>query len=94
MPSETKIAVSDLTVHYGVAEALRGISMEIRTNEIFTIIGPANSGKSSLLLAINRMIERIPGASVTGQIRLDGESVNQIRDVQELRRRVGMVAVS
>jgi phosphate transport system ATP-binding protein len=91
VPSETKIAISGLSVRYGGAEALKGISLSIPANEIFTIIGPANSGKSTLLLAINRMIERIPSASVSGQVALNGEPVTSIRDVQELRRRVGMV---
>ncbi|MFH1262764.1 MAG: phosphate ABC transporter ATP-binding protein [Pseudomonadota bacterium] len=91
MPSEAKIALENLNIRYGKTEALKGVSMEIRANEIFTIIGPANSGKTTLLLAINRMIERSPDVSVEGQVLLDGYSVTEIRDLQQLRRRVGLV---
>ncbi len=91
MSAETKIDIRDLEVHYGPAVALRKLSLDVHANEILTIIGPANSGKSTLLLAMNRMIERIPNAGVSGEILLDGKPVSGIRDVQELRRRVGMV---
>ncbi len=86
-----KIEVRDLSVSYGVEEALKGVSLDIRVNEVLAIIGPANSGKSSLLLAINRMIDRIPEAKVSGSIRIDGKEVADFRDVEELRRRIGMV---
>ena len=95
MPSEpaprTKIRIEGLEVFYGSTRALNGLSMEIRANEVFAIIGPANSGKSTLLTCINRMIERLPDARVLGEVFLDGEPVSAVRDVQELRRRVGMV---
>ena len=86
-----RIEIRDLRVRFGGAEALRGVSLDVLPNEVLAIIGPANSGKSSLLMAVNRMIERIPGASVEGSVRLGGREVRELRDVEELRRRVGMV---
>lgn len=88
---KTKIAVKDLNVRFGAIHALKGITIDVETNEILTIIGPANSGKSTILLAINRMIERIQDVDLTGSIFLDDTDIIKIRSVGELRRRVGMV---
>jgi phosphate transport system ATP-binding protein len=86
-----KIEIRDVRVRFGSTEALRGVSLDVFRNEILAVIGPANSGKSSLLLAINRMADRIPRASVAGQVLLDGKDVRGFTSVEELRRRVGMV---
>jgi len=86
------IEVEDLRLAYAGREVLHGISFDIRRNEIFGIIGPAQSGKSSLLRCFNRTIDFEPDARVTGSIRLEGEDVRRVRDVFALRRRIGMVA--
>jgi phosphate transport system ATP-binding protein len=88
---KNKIEIRDLRVRFGAAEALKGVSLDVLSNEILAVIGPANSGKSSLLMAINRMTDRVPEARVAGSIRLDGEETASFRDVEELRRRIGMV---
>lgn len=86
-----KLEIEKLSVSFGKTAALKDASFDVYINEILTVIGPANSGKSSLLLAINRMIDRVENARVTGRIALDGEDVFTFRDVEELRRRIGMV---
>ncbi|MBI4584583.1 MAG: phosphate ABC transporter ATP-binding protein [Planctomycetes bacterium] len=86
-----KIEIAGLTVSYGGKTVLQDLDLEVRRNEILAIIGPANSGKTTLLKCINRTIEFIPGARVRGSIKIDGEEVHQIRDVFRLRRRIGMV---
>ena len=87
-----KIEVGDLRTFYGKKEVHHGISFHIEPNEIFAIIGPAQSGKTTLLRAINRTLEFTPGARLTGTIKVDGENVQKVRDVYGLRRRIGMVA--
>lgn len=89
--SYKKIEVSQLTVKYGKLTALRDISLEVYRNEILGIIGPAKSGKSTLLQAINRTIDLIPHARVRGSIRIDGEEVAKVKSVYALRRKIGMV---
>ena len=86
-----KIEIKDISVSYGGTTVLRNVSMDIQHHEILSIIGPANSGKSSLLMAINHMLDRIPGASMTGSILVDGKEFTAGDDIEELRRRVGMV---
>lgn len=89
--AKIKIEISDLCVSFGETKALRQITMGIEANEILAIIGPANSGKSSLVIAINRMIERVRSAAVSGSIKLDGKDVSSFEDVETLRRHIGMV---
>ncbi len=87
-----KIEVRDLRLRYGAKEAIKGISFVVPRNDIFAVIGPAQSGKSSLLRCLNRTIELVPGARTSGSIHIDGVDVSKMRNVYELRRRVGMVA--
>jgi phosphate transport system ATP-binding protein len=87
-----KIAVKDLRLSYAGKEVIHGISFSVPANEIFGIIGPAQSGKTSLLRCLNRTIELSPGARVTGSIQVDGSEVKKLRNVYQLRRKVGMVA--
>jgi phosphate transport system ATP-binding protein len=92
MAAEPKVEVTDLRLSYGDKEILHGISFDVRHNEIFAVIGPAQSGKSSLLRCINRTIDFTAGTKVSGTIKVDGQDVRKMKNVYELRRRVGMVA--
>jgi phosphate transport system ATP-binding protein len=87
-----KIVVRDLKLRYGEQEVIHGISFDVLPNEIFAIIGPAQSGKSSLLRCLNRTIDFVADAKVSGSVTIDGQNVASLRNVYELRRKVGMVA--
>ncbi len=87
-----KIVVEDLRLAYGDREVIHGISFDVAPNEIFAIIGPAQSGKTSLLRCLNRTIEFNVGVRVAGRILIDGEDVRETKNVYGLRRRIGMVA--
>jgi phosphate transport system ATP-binding protein len=80
-----------VSVAYGHKIALRDISLSVPRKQIFGIIGPANSGKTTLLKCINRMIDLVPGAKVSGSILIDGRDVGSLRNVYALRRRIGVV---
>lgn len=86
-----KLSVRDLTVRYGGEAALNGITLDVLPNEIFGIIGPANSGKTSFLRALNRMEEFDPAMTVEGEIRFDGQDITSVRNVYALRQKVGVV---
>jgi len=86
------VDVENLRVRYGRREVLKGITFNVRRNEVLGIIGPAQSGKTTLLRALNRTVDDIPDAEVTGSIKVDGQDVRQIKDVSALRRKIGMVA--
>ncbi|HQL49011.1 MAG TPA: phosphate ABC transporter ATP-binding protein [Holophaga sp.] len=86
------IEIRDLRVSYGAKPALKGISLDVRRNEVLGIIGPAQSGKTTLLRVLNRTIENTPSAKVQGTVLVDGQDISGLRDVTDLRRRIGMVA--
>lgn len=86
-----KLSVRDLTVRYGDFTALDRISLDVLPNEIFGIIGPANSGKTSFLRALNRMEEFQPSMTVEGEICFNGQDITSVRNVYALRRKVGVV---
>jgi phosphate transport system ATP-binding protein len=86
------VTLEQLRAFYGSAEAVRGVDLEFRANEVTAIIGPSGCGKSTLVRCINRMHEEIPGAHAEGSVLLDdldvyGGSV----DVVAVRRAIGMV---
>jgi len=86
-----KLEIENLTIRYGATEALSGASFEVYENEIFGIIGPAGSGKTSFLRALNRMNEMTDGMEVEGSVRFDGHDVRDWADVFALRSRIGVV---
>lgn len=92
MDTQKKIKVEDLRLAYGGIEVIHNISFEVFRNEILAIIGPAQSGKTSLLRCINRTIDFIKDTSVSGKIFMDNEDIIRTKDVFDLRRRIGMVA--
>ena len=57
--NKTKIRVDDLDLYYGEKQALKGINMDIRENEVAALIGPSGCGKSTFLRCLNRMNDLI-----------------------------------
>ena len=88
---EQHIGFRDVTVTYSAHIALRDITLEMPRHQIFGIIGPANSGKTTLLKCINRTIDFVSTAKVRGLVQVNDDDVNLLRNVYDLRRRVGMV---
>lgn len=86
-----ELLVQDLTIRYDNDIALRVDKLEIRKNEIFGIIGPAGSGKTSFLNAINRMDEFNDSMNVQGSINFGGLEVSRVKNVYALRKRIGVV---
>jgi phosphate transport system ATP-binding protein len=92
MPEPIKIKIRNLNFFYEKKQAIHNLNMDIRANEILSVIGPASSGITTLLRSLNRLYELIPGARREGEILLDGKSIYDTDvSVTELRRRVGMV---
>lgn len=87
----TILEVNDLSVSYGNKTAISGLNLSVRKNEIFGIIGPANSGKTSFLRAINRMDTFSSEMKVKGSLRFLGKDVAEWRNDYALRRRIGVV---
>jgi phosphate transport system ATP-binding protein len=88
---DTHVAFQNVTVRYDGTTALDHVTVEVPRHAIFGIIGPARSGKTTLLKCINRMIDTAPRVTTEGQVLVDGEDVLHARNVHDLRRKVGMV---
>ena len=89
--STAKLAVRDVAIRYGSDTAISGITLDVKENEIFGIIGPANAGKTSFLKALNRMNDFNSEMSVDGDILFDGTNIRDVRNVYALRNRIGVV---
>lgn len=86
-----KMAVRDLDLYYRDFHALKSINLEFPQNQVTALIGPSGCGKSTLLKSLNRMNDLVAGCRVEGDITLDGADAYRTLDVNDLRRRVGMV---
>lgn len=95
MSAPAKLSIEQLTVSYAGRRALDGLSLSIAANSIHAIIGPAGSGKTSLLRSLNLLALEVDRASVSGRVLLEGEDLfSPLLDRAALRRRVGMVFAS
>ena len=86
-----KIGVRDLDIHFGAIHALKKVSLDIFESEVLSVIGPANSGKTSFLRAVNRLSDLDDNARTTGEIVLDSVEIHRAMSAEELRKRVGMI---
>jgi phosphate transport system ATP-binding protein len=85
-----KISIRNFSIYFGDTTALKELNLDIYQNEIFTIIGPANSGKSSLLQSLNRLNDLNQSYKKTGTILIDDQDIDTL-DVESLRKRVSIV---
>ena len=89
--TEKILEVRDLSIHYGDKTALSGVNLDVRRNEIFGIIGPANAGKTSFLRSLNRMDDFVHEMRVTGQVLFAGRDLSSVKNLYALRRMIGVV---
>ena len=85
-----EFGIKDLNIWFGSVHALKQVSMEIQTNELLSVIGPSNSGKTTFLRTLNRLNDLNQHFRITGTVRLRQEDIRYI-DTELLRKRVGMV---
>ncbi len=83
--------IKDLNLYYGDYQALKNINMEIEQGKITAFIGPSGCGKSTLIKSLNRMNDLVEGCKITGEVKLFGEDIYKNIDINQLRKRVGMV---
>jgi len=87
-----KVDVKNLNVWFKDNHVLKDVSLNIQENAVTAVMGPSGCGKTTIIRAINRMNDVIPGSRTTGEIIINGKNVyDRNADVYELRRNVGMV---
>ena len=86
------LEIDRFNLWYGSKQVIHDISMPIIRKQITALIGPSGCGKSTLLRSVNRMNDLIQNIRITGDMRLNGDSIYEPRmDVINLRKRMGMV---
>ncbi len=86
-----KFDIKNMELHYGDFHAIKNVNLSIPPNEITAFIGPSGCGKSTVLKSLNRMNDLVQDCRIEGEITLDGVNIYKDIDVNELRKRVGMV---
>lgn len=87
-----KITTKNLNLFYGKTQALKDISIRIRSNHVTALIGPSGCGKSTFLRTLNRLNDLIDSVRIEGEVLIGGENVYAKGvDVVSLRKRIGMV---
>ncbi|HEV3433388.1 MAG TPA: phosphate ABC transporter ATP-binding protein PstB, partial [Nitrososphaera sp.] len=87
-----KVSIRSLNAWFGMKQALKNISLEIKKNTATAIIGPSGCGKTTLIRCLNRMHEMTPGATAKGNVILDNIVIYDKKvDPVVIKRRIGMV---
>ena len=80
------LAVNDINLFYGAAQALRGISLTAEPGKVTCVLGRNGVGKTSLLRALVGQ-----QAIASGSIRLDGASISSLKPYERARRGISLV---
>jgi phosphate transport system ATP-binding protein len=87
-----KVSIRNLNAWFGMKQALKNISLDIKKNTATAIIGPSGCGKTTLIRCLNRMHEMTPGATAKGSVILDNTDIYDKKvDPVVIKRRIGMV---
>jgi phosphate transport system ATP-binding protein len=86
------LEVDRFNLWYGSKQALHRITMPVPNGKVTALVGPSGCGKSTLLRSVNRLNDLVQGVRITGDMRINGDSIYDPRmDVIDLRKRMGMV---
>src|SRR5437879_4555253 len=80
------LKVDNISLYYGAAQALRGVSLSAEPGKVTCVLGRNGVGKTSLLRA---MVGQYPIAG--GSITLDGNDITGLKPYERARRGIGFV---
>ena len=87
-----EIIVENENIYYGDFLAVKDVNMRIYAKSITALIGPSGCGKTTFLRTLNRMHEVLPGARVTGSVKVGDKNIyDKDVDPVQVRRSIGMV---
>ena len=91
-PGAATVEARDACAWFGENLVLEGVDLVMPAGQVTALIGPSGCGKSTFLRLVNRMHELVPGATLAGEVLLDGDDIYRhgIR-AQQVRMRIGMV---
>jgi len=82
--SAPAIAIRELVHRYGNRTALDGVSFEVRSAELFGLLGPNGSGKTTLFRILSTLMVPVGGRAVVA-------GCDAVKDAGRLRREIGVV---
>ena len=86
------LVAEGVSAWFGDHHVLEDVNLTMPAGRVTALIGPSGCGKSTFLRILNRMHELVVGASLAGEVRLDGVDIyDPARRPIESRRRIGMV---
>lgn len=89
---EPVLAAEKLSVSIRGRLLLRAVDLRIEPRRVLGILGPSGAGKTTLLRCLNRLSDLVPELTLSGEVRLHGESIyGRNVDVDALRSRIGMI---
>ena len=86
----TIVKAVNYNAYFGDNHVVKNVNIEIPKNFVIAVMGPSGCGKTTYLRCINRMHELIPGATVKGEMDLNGEDVYAMHPIF-VRLKIGMV---
>lgn len=90
--SNFHLETTDINVWFGARHVLKDVNLQFPNNKVTALIGPSGCGKSTFIRTLNRMHELIPGAGLSGEVRLDGQDIyGEAVDPVDVRIKIGMV---
>jgi oligopeptide/dipeptide ABC transporter ATP-binding protein len=78
----------------GVAKAVDGVDLDVRSGEVLGLVGESGSGKSVTALSVLRLIPSPPGRIVSGEIQFKGRNLLALpwEDIRKVRgREISMI---
>lgn len=87
---KAKILIENVSYYFSERLVLKDIDLSVWANEILTVIGPASSGKTTLLRALNRLNDEFQNIKIDGRILIDDLDINTIEQTL-LRKKIGMI---
>ena len=90
--SNTVLSVEGLSAFFGDFQAVKNVSLNVKRNEVVSLIGPSGCGKSTFIRCLNRLHEEVPSARCQGRVFIEGQNIYAPEaDPVVVRRKVGMV---
>lgn len=83
--------ISNMNLYYKDFLALKDINLSFAKNKVHALIGPSGCGKSSFLSTLNKMVDLIEYAKITGEIRYENKDIYKDYDTNSLRKEVGLI---
>lgn len=83
--------ISNMNLYYKDFLALKDINLSFAKNKVHALIGPSGCGKSSFLSTLNKMVDSIEYAKITGEIRYENKDIYKDYDTNSLRKEVGLI---